>query len=350
MSLVSISLVTYNGEKWLKRCLASVKKQSYTNWQVLIIDNASQDKTVALAKEAMSDAGLILNQENLGFAAGHNCGISQSKGDYILCLNQDVILHPNFLQEAVATLELDDKIGAVQGKLLSNKQQATNDKGQATRNREQGLKKENVSIIDTTGLVIFKNRRVVNRGQGEADCGQYEKCQEVFGADGAAPLYRRAALDEVVVAMTNKEYFDEDFFAYKEDIDLSWRLRLAGWKIVYQPKAIAWHARGAGSQATMADSAIVKQHQKMNRFCRQLSWKNQRLMQIKNELPSLFWRHLPAIAWKELKSTGYILLVEPWLLKAVWQFFKDSPGAWQKRRTVMAAKSITKGEMEKWFA
>lgn len=350
MALVSISIVTYNGEKWIQQCLESIKKQSYQNWNVLIIDNGSRDQTVKLAKKEMSQARLICLKKNIGFSAGHNLGISQSQGKYILCLNQDVILGIDFIKQAKATLESDRRIGAVQGKLFR------------MQNRE--LKTENAEIIDTTGLTMLKNRWVINRGQGEIDQGQYNKIEEVFGADGAAPVYRKQALETVFLPPVKEEtkrgligeYFDQDFFAYKEDIDLSWRLRLAGWNIIYQPQAVAWHNRGAAAAAVgtgrrliPVKKDIIKQRQQISKFCRQLSWKNQRLMQIKNELPGLFWRHLPWVFWRELKTAGYILFCEPWMLKSVMQFWRQAPAAWQKRKQVMAKKTMTVKAMKKWF-
>ena len=243
--LASVNILTYNGQSLIGPCLDSVFKQTYPNVEVLVIDNASKDKTVRIVKKICSTANakkqclnIIENKKNLGFAAGHNIGIKKSRGEYVLCLNQDVILDKDFIKMAVKTIEKDKKVGAVQGKLY--KLQTLNPKPQTS------------NIIDTTGLLMFKNRRIVNRGQGEKDNGKYNKEEEIFGVDGAASLYRRSALEDIKLPVSSHEklrgrrhksipyeYFDENFFCYKEDVDLAWRMRLYGWKAVYQPKAIA---------------------------------------------------------------------------------------------------------------
>src|SRR3989338_4533015 len=179
--LVSINLLTYNGLKFLEPCVNSVLRQSYPNIEFLI------------------------------------------------CLNQDAVLTETFVERALKPFH-DSEVAAVQGKVMRLKEKKGNDF-------------ELNGLIDSAGLVMLKNRRIISRGQGEKDRGQYEQAREIFGVDGAVPVYRKSALEDVKI---KDEYFDEDFFMYKEDVDLAWRLRLAGWKAVYEPKAVAHHFRGAG--------------------------------------------------------------------------------------------------------
>lgn len=330
-SLVSISLITYNGEKYIKNCLNSILNQSYNNIESIVIDNASVDRTVEIISEVrLPNIRVVLNEKNLGFAAGHNIGIKESGGEFVLCLNQDVILDKDFIKEAIEVFRKNDKIGAVQGKLF-----------QQTANKEQGT-------IDTTGLVIFKNRRVINRGQGEKDIGQYDKIEEVFGVDGAAPIYRKETLEDVKLF---GEYFDEDFFAYKEDIDLSWRLRLFGWKIVYNHKSIAWHKRKAKGKEKKEKQIIdiIQSRKELPPYIQYYSFKNQRLMQIKNELPWLFLKHLPWILPKEIASWLYVLFFERKTWPVIGDLFRQIPTAWHKRKIIMANKKVGSKEMERWF-
>jgi len=121
-SLVSVNILTYNGQDLIGPCLRSVAKQTYRNVKVLIIDNASQDNTLEKIRSTKSEIRnlpirIIENRENLGFAAGHNIGIRECKGEYALCLNQDVVLDKNFIKNTVEAMEVDKKIAAVQGKL-----------------------------------------------------------------------------------------------------------------------------------------------------------------------------------------------------------------------------------------
>jgi len=331
--LVSVNILTYNGEKLIEECLKSVLSQTYPNIEILVIDNNSTDKTmekiqISKSKFQTFPIEIIENKKNLGFAVGHNQGIKKSKGDYVLCLNQDVVLDKDFVKNAVEAMEKDEKIGSVQGKLL--KTPMTNDQ---------------FPIIDATGLLMFKNRRVVTRGQGEEDKNQYA-AGEIFGVDGAAPLYRRAALEDIKI---NDEYFDEDFFCYKEDVDLAWRLRLYDWKSIYEPRAIAYHLRGAGERAVKNYISVALARRKLSKFAKFYSFKNQRLMQIKNELPNLFFHDFFSILIKEIGAWLYVLCFEHYTIKAIRELLKQIPEAWQKRKIIMSRKRVSSGEIKKWF-
>ena len=338
--LVSVNILTYNGENLIEQCLKSVLEQSYTELEILVIDNASTDRTVEEIrnpKHEIRNIRIIENKKNLGFAAGHNLGIRESRGEYVLCLNQDVVLDKDFVKYTVEAMEKDKKIGSVQGKLLKNQK-----------------------IIDVTGLLMFKNRRVIARGQGEEDKNQYA-AGEIFGVDGAAPLYRRTALENIKLPIRIKfaynshqnshayEYFDEDFFCYKEDVDLAWRLRLYGWKSVYEPRAIAYHLRGAGERAVKNYISVALARRKISQFAKFYSFKNDRLMRIKNELPSLFFRHFFSILIKEISAWVYVLFLEHYTWKSIKALIKEAPNAWRKRKLIMSKKRVSGAEMRKWF-
>jgi len=349
-----VNLLTHNAKQYLKNCLASVFNQTYPNLEVLIIDNQSTDGTVNYLKELKRRPSLriIYNQDNLGFAAGHNQGFKESRGDFICCLNQDVVLDKNFIQEAVRELTKNNRVAALQGKLLRW------NIGNLSLGQSAGYQ---VSyIVDTTGLLVLKNRRIVNRGQGEIEQGQFNKREEIFGADGAAPVYRRQALEDVKISLAGRtgklswqgardEYFDQDFFCYKEDVDLAWRLRLAGWQAVYQPACLAWHARTSGESAASNYFNIIRERVKINRFSKYLSFRNQRLMQIKNEQAGLLIKHSAWFLPKELASWFYVFLFERYTWRAIKDLFRQAPSAWQKRKIVMSNRKIKTGRMEKWF-
>ena len=340
LPLVSINLLTYNAEKYIKSCLGSVFSQTYPNLEILIVDNFSTDETVEYLKGLSKKQNLkiIFNKKNVGFAAGHNQGFRASKGDFILCLNQDVVLDSNFIQEALKVFKADGKIASVQGKLLRW------NLGLPISNQFSGYSVSH--IIDTIGFIIFKNRRIINREQGQIDQEQLEEIEEIFGADGAAPVYRRKALEDIKI---KKDYFDEDFFCYKEDVDIAWRLRLYGWKAVYQPGSVAWHARTAGDSAAKDYFSIMRERLKINKFGKFHAFKNQRLMQLKNEQLSLFVKHSPWFLPKEIISWAYVLIFERYTWKAIKELFKLAPRAWRKRKIIMANKRVGVREMEKWF-
>jgi len=342
--LVSVNLLLYRPGKYLRPCLESIFSQTYPNLEILVIDNNSADGTTELAaqilKSKRSDdfpsSRLIANRENLGFAAGHNLGIKESRGEFVFLVNQDIILGEDFLEKAIKAFLCGEKIAAVQGK--------------TRRLKVNGEQLEKTNIIDNTGLVILKNRRIIARGQGQKDDGQFDEAEEIFGVDGALPVYRRTALEDVKIIFAGREeYFDSSFLAYKEDVDLAWRLRLLGWRAIYEPRALAWHARTAGESAATNYLGVIKERLKINQFAKYLSFKNQRLMQLKNEQLSVLLRHV--IWWlpKEIASWVYVILFERYTWRAIRDLLAQAPAAWQKRKIIMARKRTSGARMAEWF-
>ncbi len=342
--LVSIIILAYNGEGVIKDCLDSVLRQSYENREIIVVDNASADGTLEILdgfKNSDLRFRIIANEKNIGFA-GHNIGIDESQGEFVLCMNQDAVLNENFISRAVELMETDEKIGAMQGKILR---------------KELGIKNNESRIIDTTGHVIYKSRRVADRGQGEEDKGQYDKIEGVFGVNGAVAFFRKACLEAVKIEIPSSQfpvpspqYYDPDFFMYKEDIDLSWRIRLYGWKIVFCPKAIAYVERTSKPIDEKGGTAeTIKTRRKQAQFVKNLSFKNHRLALVKNDLPRLFIKHLPWILSREIGVWLYVLFFEPKTWPAIGELFRQMPRAWRKRKIIMKNKKVGAEEMGKWF-
>jgi GT2 family glycosyltransferase len=130
---------------------------------------------------------------------------------------------------------------------------------------------------------------------------------------------------------------------------LAWRLRLYGWKALYAPNIVAYHERGAGESASKKSWEIIKERKNISLFAKKLSFKNQRLMQIKDEILPLYLKHLPWILWKEVRAWGYVLLFEPKILTALPQLFKQAPKAWRQRKVIMKKRKISARKMERWF-
>ena len=334
---VSVTLVTFNGERWLPDCLASLRAQTASGIELLVVDNASTDGTAALLADTIRDwpgARLTVLTENLGFAVAHDIAIAESRGRFVLVLNQDVMLEPDFVAAALPAFA-DPRVGAVQAKLL--------------RLADRGLP---LPRFDSTGLMASASRRIVSRGQGIPDDGRYDEPGEVFGADGPAPIYRRAALDDARVPddAGRLEVFDGSFFMYKEDVDLAWRLRLLGWRTRYEPAAVGWHARGTGAGGqTRTDLQIIRETRRNPMWIKRLSWRNQRLIQVKNDLPDAVFAALPAIAGRELRAMAWLLVVEPQRLGALVDTARMLPSALRKRRWIMARRRATAAEMRHWF-
>jgi len=323
--LVTVSLVTYNGMRWLPGCLNSVRAQDLGDWELLVFDNASTDGSVEWLRDlAFSDPriSLIESSANRGFAAAHNRQILAARGAYVLLLNQDVELDPGFLASATAAFEGRFRIAAVQPRLRRLD-------GPANR----------TNILDSTGLVMHRDRRVVSRRQGEREAAQDLVPGPVWGADGPAPVFRRAALRDARLPTRGGgwEILDEGFFMYKEDVDLAWRLRLLGWKAWYAPDALAWHARRVGQPPARTILDIARTNWITPAWIKAISWRNQRLMQIKNDSLRENVRDLPWIALREALSLGFVLAADPARLRALPPLVSALPAARWKRAYIQQA-------------
>jgi GT2 family glycosyltransferase len=334
---VSVGLVALNGAKYLPSCLKSVAEQTYPNIELLVIDNGSTDNTAALVKKNYPEIRFIKNPANLGFAGGHNQAIRETKGDYYLALNQDVILDPDYINSLVKAITKNPHIGAVQGKI------------------KQLTWKRKTNMIDSLGLKLYRSGQVTNIAENEYDHGQFEAGQEIFGVAGTVPLYRRAALEDVSLqsqhSLTGREYFDETFFAYKEDIDLAFRLQLRQWRSFYVPEAIAYHERTVKSSfdGRPKNSEIIKNRADKSRFSRKVSFRNHHFLYQKNLLWGNFTKNAPELIWQEAKMWGYGLAKEPFLLPDMLKVFTKMPEMLHKRRQIMSRRKVDAVSLQRWF-
>ncbi|MFZ5365115.1 MAG: glycosyltransferase family 2 protein [Patescibacteria group bacterium] len=324
MAKVSVNLVTWNGSKYILDCLKYLFNQSFRDFSLLIIDNGSTDDTLSLIKEKYPHLKIVTHSDNQGFAKAHNQAIHWTKSDYVLTLNQDIVLEPDFLERLVDFMENHPESGSVTGKLR----------------RWQANQK--TKYIDSIGFQIYKNHRVVDLGSGELDEGQYDDVSEIFGVSGAAPLYRRSALEEV---MENSQFFDEDFFSYKEDVDLAYRLQWQGWKSYKVPQAVAYHDRSvSGPVNQMSKGQIAKNRRLKSKFANYHSYRNHLYMLTKNA-PRLTGR----IFFYELIKILYISFAEPGTLKAFGEYWRNRKRFLEKRRVIMAGKKVEFTEVQKWL-
>lgn len=210
--LVSIIILNYNGEEYLDDCLSSVMGQSYPNMEIIFVDNCSTDRSVDFVKKNFKSVKVIKNSGNFGFAKGNNVGIVNAKGEYIVTLNPDTVVEPNWLSELVEVMEGDDNIGASMSKILLF---------------------DRKNIINTDGnLINFLGFGWVGN-YGKKDDGN-KKIKEIPCPSGAAMILRRETLNDVGL-------FDENFFLYLEDHDLGLRMRLAKYRILCIPKSVVYH-------------------------------------------------------------------------------------------------------------
>lgn len=308
---VSINIVSWNSLTHLPACLQSIVVQDFLDFSVLVVDNGSADGTVEWLHEHYPHIHLLRNTRNLGFCRGHNQAIRLSETDYVLILNQDVVLAPDWLARGVAWLDQHPQYGAWGGKMM-----------RFTYDQEE-LKNIVVSdIIDSAGLQATRRRHFFDRGSGQRDKGQFDQAGDVFGISGACLLLRRAALE---TCRYKNEYFDEDFFAYKDDIDLTWRLQRLGWLIRYDGLAVAYHHRTIRGQSATADKLIALNYRSRSRFNSYYSYRNHWLLIFKNETSATVWSDLPWIAWYEFKKLLFLLVTRPSSLRGLIEALKLWP-------------------------
>lgn len=277
----SVQIVTFNSEKDIQACLDAVFHQDYPIEQIIVVDNNSADATLDILKTYRDQITLVENTTNLGFAQGHNQAIKLSQSDYCLVLNPDVTLNPDYLSILMCFLDEneDTEIGSLTGKLL---------------------RKDNPMLVDSCGIMMNKVRRAFDLGSGESS-DYWIKEKYVFGVSGAAALYSRKMIDQISY---NGQFFDNLFFAYKEDVDVAWRAKLFGWKAACVPQAIGLHGRGWKKG---------KRHEQPL-FVRKLSYVNRYKMIIKNDSRTSILRSIIPLLFYECLSFTYVVTREPRLL------------------------------------
>lgn len=318
---VSVTLVTYNSGRFIKRCLESVLEQRYPNLEIVVVDNASQDGTVDLLEQFADRCRIYYNDENVGFAAAQNQAIGLSRGDWVLTLNPDVLLLPNFIQALVEAGNVDPKVGTVCGKLLTIR--ATFD-----------LPDE--QLVDSTGIYFTPMLRHLDRGSQEVDNGHYLNFEYVFGATAAAALYRRSMIEDIAI---DGEFFDPDFFVYREDADVAWRSQLMGWRCMYTPMARGYHVRNVLPGNRRALPPEINMHSVKNRF----------LMRIKNMTGDLYRRNWMSITARDIVVVGACLIREHSSLKAFWYLARNWRRVVAKRQEIMRRKRVKDEYIAGWF-
>jgi N-acetylglucosaminyl-diphospho-decaprenol L-rhamnosyltransferase len=216
----SVIVLNYNGGRLLEECLRSLLDQEMDGgFEVLVVDNQSSDGSPEVVRERFPEARLVRAGRNLGFAGGNNLGMAEARGRHVVLINNDARARPGWLAALVTAAESDPRVGAVTAKVLFA---------------------EPAGVIQNAGSLLLSDGSGAERGYEQPDRGQFDTAEEVFAICGAGVLLRRAMLEDV-------GGFDPTFFLYYEDTDLSWRMRLRGWKVVYEPAAVIEHVHSASS-------------------------------------------------------------------------------------------------------
>jgi GT2 family glycosyltransferase len=299
--LVTALILSYNGKALLDTAVPSVLAQTYPNVAVTVIDNGSTDDTEAYVRRRWPEVEVLRLEHNVGVAAALNRGIERASGELVALLNNDIELEPQWLEGLVAALEQHPEAATASGKMLRFNQR---------------------DVIDAAGDAMRWSGAGFNRGSGESDQGQYDRAEEVFSACAGAALYRRAALHEVGP-------FDEDFFAYLEDVDWGLRAQLRGFTSRYVPDALAYHMRGATTGSAQKRYRVPQR-------------RNQIWLVVKNYPLAALARHAHAIvllnlgnAVQDLREGAFSATVEGW-----WQALIGLPRMLRKRRAIQRRRRV----------
>ena len=314
---VAIIILNWNGKYYTIECIESLKKIIYLNYEIILVDNGSKDDSVKCLKDRYPDIKIIINKKNLGFAEGNNIAIKAILKNkyvrYIALLNNDTKVEPYWLEELISVAESDKKIGACQSKILSM---------------------SDPSILDAVGISISKNGEAIQEGYKTRDVGQYEQVREIFGPCAGAVLYRREMLSKIGL-------FDEDFFAYYEDVDIAFRARFAKWKCAYVPKSIVYHAHSG----TLGKKSSLKFY---------FLTRNEYYYKIKNLPTDILIRFfikrpivLIFIILKFIKKKEFKLI--HLYLKGNFDAVKNIFKMLKKRKIIQTTKLIQDKELKRWF-
>lgn len=320
---LTVQVVLWNNADTLPALLSSLQEQTLRDSKRIFVDNHSSDNSIALAATAFPDATIVRNQENRGFSAGHNQGFHLQNTKYTALINPDIVLDPAVLERCIAELDAHPKIASVGTKLLR-------------KGTESG-------IVDSAGIFATRYREFLNRGEGERDQGQFGVAEEVFGVNGAFVVLRRAALESI---RFQEEFLDEDLFAYKDDVDLAWRLRLAGWVNWYLPRPASYHLR-----TVRHESAYALRHRRSRKtpLINRLSYRNHWIVLLKNDRASRWLLPWPRQIIYELAKLFFLIFFEPKTLQALPQLVRIAPCIFKKRRVVQKQRAVPFRDIERWF-
>lgn len=336
MKKVTVGIISYKDQKYLEHGLPSLLNQSYQNFEILICDNNADPTNEIknwLTKE-FPQVKVVSAGGNVGFGNAHNFMIEKAKENgstYYFAFNSDMFADENLIKELVKTAEANEKIAVISPKLFQ------------WRSFPEKPNPQTDTYIDSTGMIAKASHHFFERGAGEQDGGQYEKTEEIWGASGAAPFMRIEALKDI--AHNPGEYFDKNFFMYKEDIDLMYRLRWAGYKVFYEPKALVWHDRTAADPGGII--ANIKARKSRGAYIKEHSFLNHLQFLSKNFSSSYSFKIKICTFFFLLKYFLYLLIFDFKILKQYAKFRKLKTEITEKRASM--PRRISPAQMEKWF-
>jgi len=300
---ISVVIPNFNGREFLPICLDSLKRQTFLNFEIIIVDNGSQDDSLEIIRQISPQTIIYKFSQNQGFSQAVNKGINLARGKYIFLLNNDT--------------ELDNDCLKILNDCLDNNP---------------------LISFGATQMIFFHNRKIINnvgdvfslygianqRGRDEININQYNKLEPIFGACAGGAIYRKSLFNDVGL-------FDEDFFAYIEDIDWSFRAQIRGYQCWYIPSAVVYHI----------DQGTSRLNKKLVHF---LTIRNSLYVIFKNFPNTWLVIYSPLLLINQIRNIlsglkhGYL----PFVFKAYYEFFKNLPNLYKKRKIIQTNYRVSK--------
>jgi GT2 family glycosyltransferase len=320
---VAVCIVTHNSAADLPGCLESLAAVEHRPLEIVIVDCASQDASGEVARAHAPQSipcQVVVLGENRGFAGGMNAALALTQAPFVLTLNADAQASPDFVTRLLTRAAQPGlRVGAVTGRLVRPPRE-----GEPRR-------------LDACGMRLTKAWRHFDRGSGEVDHGQLSQPERVFGATGAASLFRREALDDIAL---DGEIFDPRFHSFREDAELCFRLRERGWEVLYEPAAVAEHRRFNLPERRSAMPALVNYHSLKNRY----------LLRIYHQTPGNFFRtFIPTLA-RDVAALGWVLAREHSSLPAYGWLWRHRQELRARRRAIQGRRTVPAGDVDRWFS
>jgi GT2 family glycosyltransferase len=318
---VAVCIVTHGSAADLPGCLESIAALEHRPLEIVVVDCASRDGSLEMAR-AHAPAGIpfqaVALSENLGFAGGMNAALALARAPWVLSLNADARPRPDYLTRLLGCVRAHPEVrtGAVTGRLIRPSEPRR---------------------LDACGMLLTRNWRHLDRGSGEVDQGQWSVPERVFGATGAASLFRREALDDVAV---EGEVFDSRFHSFREDAELCFRLRERGWEVVYEPAALCEHRRFNLPERRSAMPAAVNFHSLKNRY----------LLRIYHQTGGNLLRTFVPTLIRDMAALGWVLLRERSSLGAYGWLWKNRKEVFRRRRIIQGRCTVPPGAIDRWFS
>ena len=330
---LAVIIVAYRSGEDLTRCVDSALALGGVTTSVAVVNNEPEDDGPArLARET----GILCLESgaNVGFCTAVNSALAATASRYVLLLNPDALVAPDYAARLIDRMDRDPVVGSAGGRILRGTP------GEARH-------------VDSVGLTMLPGRRPEDMLHGSPDDGVRNGAPEVFGVTAAAAVYRRSALDEVAV---DGAVLPDEFFMYLDDVDLAWRLRLRGYRSIVDHAAVAWHLRALAGDDNEQPGGLAGKIAEMRReaarpdYVRERCWVNQLLMIVRNDEPALFLRQVVRMAWIRSRGEVFHLVQRPGMaIRARQRFAGLLPGALAQRRVIRSGRRVDADEMARWL-